>query len=56
MKQKYYRALAWAVEKAAEWKGSLMPEDYGPFDNEIRLAREALKELREQEKSTQQRR
>lgn len=36
-------ALKLAVRKAAEWKGSLMPDDYPAFDAEIEEMRQAVR-------------
>lgn len=40
-----YDALEWCVEKAAQWKGSIHPNDYQEFDNWIKQAEDALKAI-----------
>jgi len=42
LKPKHFEALKWAIERAKEWRGSLMPEDTGAFDDWVRDAEEAL--------------
>ena len=40
------RALHWAVRKAAEWRGSLMPQDYPEFNAMVARCKQALKNVR----------
>lgn len=56
MKPKHIAVLAWAVSRAAEWRGELTVTGHTPesnealeqFDAQINLAKEALKCLRKQ--------
>lgn len=43
---KHLEILEWAIDQAEAWKGSLMPDDYPPFEEQIIKAREALEQVK----------